>query len=112
MSQAVTAKHVVELENSLAEAEEAEVTAHSELYGIADRTTLASITATLTQRDRESRPPSPILASMKGALGALKATGLALAGAAIWLLAFVWAWLPLLWLGLRAARRRAALRAA
>ena len=96
--------HVVELEQNLAGSEAAEDAAHSELYEVADRTTLATITATLTQRDREETPISPLAATWRNALGALAGTGIALTRLAIWLLMFAWLWAPLAWLAFRFRR--------
>lgn len=106
VDEAAQKAHVVTAEENLAGSESAEAAAQGELYGIAGRTTLATITVTLTQRDRDQElGVVPLSATARNALGALRATGVALARAAIWVLAFVWLWLPPVWLGVRAIRR-------
>ena len=111
VEKSVRQEHVVEVEENLAGSEAVQGEAESKLYDVADRTTLATITATLSQRDRQAPPPPAISASWHGAIAALKGAGVALSRVGIWLGVFAWVWLPLLWLGLRHRRARCASRA-
>lgn len=99
-------EHVVPAEQNLSQSEAAETTAHSELYQVQDRTTLATITATLLQRSWEKPEPPSLATSLAAALAALRATGVALARGGIWALLFIWAWGPVVWVAARALRRR------
>jgi len=104
--EATRQKHVVQTEENLAKTEGTHDQARGELYRIADRTTLASITATITQTQPEPPPGPPLQNSLRRAVHALKAAGLALAQVGIWLGLFAWAWVPAAWLGWRWQRRR------
>ena len=107
LRRAGTKEHVVQLEENLAGSEAAQNLAEGELYGVAGRTTLATITATLTQREREpKRAFVPLATTARSALGAIKSVGILLARGVIWGLAFVWLWGPVAWYGIRALRQR------
>jgi prepilin-type processing-associated H-X9-DG protein len=98
-------------EQTLTDTEHAQAGAESALFDIASRTTLATVSLSLVQRDRNQRTTA-LGATWRGALEALIGVGVALGRLAIWLAVFAWVWLPVVWLGWRVRGRRLRVRQA
>ena len=111
--QTIEGKHptVPASEQTLTDTERAEAGAESALYEIASRTTLATITLSLVQRDRNQRTTA-LGTTWRGALDALTGVGVALGRLGIWLAVFAWVWLPVVWLGWRVRGRMLGVRQA
>jgi len=92
---------------TLATAEQSADQTESKLFDIEAATTLATIAATLTQREPEVHVER-IPGTWSAATYALKSTLVVLAQVAIWLLLFSWVWAPAAILIRRRSRRRMA----